>query len=189
MLILITPEKNIAREVEILHALFEMGLERLQVRKPNFSKLEYEEYLEQIDAKWRSKIYLHQYHVLVEQFGLGGRHYRKSDFPFKELHSIDSSSGAHTIEEANELLKNIEMVFVSPVFESISKQGYSSEEDFSILKLEENQRKRFIALGGINELNIQDAKHLGFEHFAVLGSVWKSGEPIEAWRKLSALVS
>lgn len=186
MLVLITPEQNIAREVEILHALFELGLERLQVRKPNFSKLEYKEYLKQIDAKWRSKIYLHQFHELVEEFELGGKHYRKTDLLSNETVILKgkNSTGAHSISEAIELLEKFDEVFVSPVFRSISKENYSSEEDFDITKLNSRTKSRLIALGGISEVTKLDARKLGFEHFAVLGSIWKADNPIESWNKL-----
>lgn len=101
-------------------------------------------------------------------------------------------------------------VFLSPVFESISKPGYggkTSEASSAQFWLEggggdENRsssppspspalsaaltsarksRLGVVALGGVDVPRLGLARGLGFEAVAVLGAVWGSEDPAEAW--------
>jgi thiamine-phosphate pyrophosphorylase len=69
-------------------------------------------------------------------------------------------------------------IFLSPIFNSISKVGYKS--NFPEQELAEQMRNippdykiRIIALGGITPQNIAQLQHLGFGGVAVIGSLWK----------------
>ena len=80
----------------------------------------------------------------------------------------------HSFEEVNELDGKLEYCFLSPVFDSISKQGYEAnfneEELRSFLK---NERGiKVIGLGGVTENNYQELLDLGFDGGAFLGAVW-----------------
>ena len=71
--------------------------------------------------------------------------------------------------------KVCDYVFLSPIFDSISKEGYSSHFTQPVLK--ELQRTKVIdrkvmALGGINLDRIKLAKDLGFGGVVVLGDIW-----------------
>lgn len=182
MLVLFTPEQNHPEEMEIVSALFEAGLERLHLRKPKANKEEYYNYLKSIPVAYHPQIYLHQFHELKEEFPTISLHQRDQDleisaYPVK-------TSGAHSVQEALEKLERFEEIYLSPVFPSISKVGYRSEEDLSLLHLGNDLQDRIIALGGINSKNIYKAKELGFKHFAVLGSVWQSESPLKSFEAL-----
>ena len=77
----------------------------------------------------------------------------------------------------NELinLKGFNYVFLSPVFDSVSKHGYnsmfSSEEIIDFFKKNPLYTK-VIALGGLSMENIDTALLMGFEGAAVMGALW-----------------
>jgi thiamine-phosphate pyrophosphorylase len=117
-----------------------------------------------------------------------------SEISVQQLNTNESnnyiSTSFHSLEEIKQNSKNYEYAFLSPVFDSISKQGYKSTFDKTTLKTqltELNKNVEIIALGGIDENNIQQAMELGFDGVAVLGAVWQSENPIEKFKKLAAV--
>lgn len=106
-----------------------------------------------------------------------------SDFP--KFHSLPIVLPAGT-----------KMYFLSPVFDSISKQGYKSKFDLRELRIffqkqnilsDENSRSEAIALGGVDEDKIQFCSELGFAGVAVCGAIWQNNNPLEKFKKLKAL--
>lgn len=186
MIILFTPEQDHPQEMEIIHALFETGLERLHLRKPGANIVEYKAYLNSIPKEYLNKVYIHQYHTLKDEFPAIQLHLRNQDVA--QTHFKVKTTGAHKLEEALEKLKSFEEVYLSPVFPSISKKGYESQEVLSIAHLPSELRTRIIALGGIKAENLNKGKEFGFKHFAVLGCVWGSKDPIASFRKLRDLL-
>ena len=182
MIILFTPEQDHPQEMEIIHALFEACLERLHLRKPWATKNDYKAYLNAIPTEHLHRVYIHQYHDLKEEFPTIHLHLRNQDLPNE--HFKAETTGAHSVEEALEKLKSFEEVYLSPVFPSISKAGYESQALLSIAHLSAKKRSRIIALGGISNSNIEKAKLLGFNHFAILGILWQAKDPLESYRLL-----
>ncbi|MDX1444768.1 thiamine phosphate synthase [Lishizhenia sp.] len=182
MLVLFTPEQDHPQEMEIVCALFEAGLERLHLRKPGATKNDYKAYLNAIPTEHLHRVYIHQYHDLKEEFPTIHLHLRNQDLPNE--HFKAKTTGAHSVEEALEKLKSFEEVYLSPVFPSISKDGYKRKENLSIQHLDTNLRQRIIALGGIHPENLSNAKEFGFHHFAVLGCIWQSAHPLQSFKQL-----
>jgi len=76
--------------------------------------------------------------------------------------------------------------FLSPIFDSISKQGYAAakfDPDHLRAALHRCQLP-IIALGGISPSNVGRAAELGFSGVAVLGSVWQAQDPEHALREI-----
>ncbi|MDE6152856.1 MAG: thiamine phosphate synthase [Muribaculaceae bacterium] len=89
------------------------------------------------------------------------------------------SRSCHSIAELQLLGNDIDYVFLSPVFDSISKTGYRS--NFSFADLAEASRQgvineRVIALGGVTSSRLAELQSLGFGGAAMLGAAWP--EPI-----------
>ena len=85
------------------------------------------------------------------------------------------SASCHTLEEVQEDKKTCDYVFLSPIFDSISKEGYSSK--FTPEAIREAVKadiidKKVIALGGIDEENILRVKDFGFGGAAIMGGLW-----------------
>ncbi|HXD94336.1 MAG TPA: thiamine phosphate synthase, partial [Bacteroidia bacterium] len=80
--------------------------------------------------------------------------------------------------------RKYEYVFLSPVFDSISKTGYKSNFDLENLKPFLKKHKNVIALGGVNTKNIELIKQVGFSGAAFIGAVWQNKNPAKSYKEL-----
>ena len=76
--------------------------------------------------------------------------------------------------------------FLSPIFDSISKQGYVAAFDAADLAaaLGAPRECDLIALGGVTPATARAALGLGFDGVAVLGAVWEAADPVAAWEEV-----
>jgi len=179
MLILITLEKNNDREKEQLTQIFESGLSLLHVRKPGISEEELRSWLSGFDESCLRKMVLHQHHRLAASFPVKGIHLtehlrskKKELVQYIEQYKLGGftvSSSFHDPENMKNEASLFDYSFLSPVFTSISKEGYEGQK-FDVKKLPFNT----IALGGIKAENICKAKELGYDGVAILGAIWQS---------------
>ncbi|OFY85054.1 MAG: hypothetical protein A3F72_04735 [Bacteroidetes bacterium RIFCSPLOWO2_12_FULL_35_15] len=189
-LIVISNPINLNNEHEILCSLFEAGLEYFHLRKPDLSKEELEQYILGISIQFRNRVVLHSHHQLALEYGLKGVHYSKRNSfnsMNKQFENLHQSISVHSLEEIKSVSANFQYAFLSPVFDSISKQDYKSTFDKIKLKtfLHQTDTKiEVIALGGINEQNIPLAIDLGFNGIATLGAIWMSSNPVKKYKHL-----
>ena len=188
-LILISPPTFKTGEVDLLCKLFDAGLKRFHLRKPNCKSEELREYLKQVPRKYLPKIVIHRYSELVKEFDLGGYHYR-SDEPSSEIFSTSSRS-FHKLNELKDMSEKLDYIFFGPVYESISKIGYKPKvplsKIFSLFKSNEFQespnKPKIYALGGIRRKKLKRLSEVGFDGVALLGSVWGSRDPVKAFKE------
>jgi len=186
-MIVITDPQFISSEADILNALFCEGLEILHLRKPDSTLVKLIELVSKIDEQFHSRIMIHSHYELLNSFQLKGLHFtEKSKHLLGDYESVEckKSLAVHELTELKNTWNSIDYVFLSPLFPSISKTGYSKQWDFEELKSELSIKHNFnvVALGGITLNNVKMVKELGFNDFAILGSVWepvKSGYSIQ----------
>lgn len=170
----------------------------LHVRKPDYNREEMINFLEMI-PEYHHKVVLHSHYDLIRDFEVAGISLNKrvlSEFAYEDelkvscdyrqylirngdvyVHGIKPdlvSYSGHRFSEIQHLPINTDYVFLSPIFDSISKRGYTSGfDDAEILGafLSETNRK-VIALGGIDNTRIEKCKNLGFDGYAMLGYIW-----------------
>lgn len=198
-LILISKPTFFVEEDKILTTLFEEGLEILHLRKPDTPPVYAERLLTLIPEKFRRRIVVHSNFYLKDEYKLKGIHLNKRNPRPPENYSGHISCSCHTIEEVASRKGPCSYVFLSPIFDSISKNGYNSPFTLDQLKAASKSGiidKKVIALGGIDEENLPKIKDLGFGGVAVLGSLWEKFDPasdysyrnlIEHFRKLKRL--
>ncbi|MCM5662062.1 thiamine phosphate synthase [Galbibacter mesophilus] len=184
MLIIITKEENTENEVTVLKSLFENGLQTLHVRKPFMSKTDLEKWLLNFSEMHHRKMMLHQHHELCETFKIKGVHLTKKQRSTLENRKVYIekfqkegkmvSTGFHTVTELKQEGTLYDYCFLSPIFNSISKENYAGKQ-FSVNGLQQ----KIVALGGIDNSKITEVKKLGFSGVAVLGHIWKSDNPLE----------
>ena len=167
-----TPVKN---EFRIIENLFKDGLKYFHLRKPEFNFSEYENYILKIPEKYRNRIIIHSYFELLEKYNLKGFHFNKKTIHLYERNqNIHTSYSAHTLTELKINSDKFDYVFISPIFDSISKPGYKS--NFTLSEIQsffiENNITNAVALGGINFLNINKIKDINFFGAAMLGAIW-----------------
>lgn len=192
-MIVITNPFSIENEFQILHQLFEEGLELVHVRKPTYSEKEMRSFLSRIDDKFYSKLVLHNHHKLVEEFQINRIHFSEKEQVnparfLKPCRCIFSTS-THNLKTFNDLKTEFYYAFLSPVFPSISKPNYKSDENLlEAIRNRTNFNTKLVALGGINENNIKIALDSGFDSVALLGSIWLNDHPIQKFKQCQKIV-
>lgn len=192
-MIVITNPFSIENEFQILHQLFEEGLELVHVRKPTYSEKEMRSFLSQIEDKFYSKLVLHEQHHLAHMFNINRIHLKEKNRVevsenFQKTVSYLSTS-VHNINDFNELPTYFDSAFLSPVFESISKEGYGKNSTIlETIVQRTNFNTKLVALGGINENNIKITLDSGFDSVALLGSIWLNDHPIQKFKQCLKIV-
>ncbi|HEX8656600.1 MAG TPA: thiamine phosphate synthase, partial [Hymenobacter sp.] len=105
------------------------------------------------------------------------------------------STSFHSLAEISQHRRRYDYVFLSPIFNSLSKQGY--EAAFDLAKVAATLRQlqqrassgpQVIALGGIEGHRLAAVRRAGFAGAAVLGAVWQQADPVAAFRALHSVV-
>jgi thiamine-phosphate pyrophosphorylase len=173
-LIVITSEILLEDEASILNKLFERGMMVLHLRKPFASESDLRHLLSQINTKYHNRIVLHDCFALAASFQLKGVHLNRRN-PIRPRQEVNSlSCSCHSFADLGQS-KGLDYVFLSPIFDSISKKGYTqtfTKEDLLLAKATGLINEKVIALGGINTATIPLAALYGFGGMAVLGALW-----------------
>lgn len=175
-LIVITPPGRVDNEREICRELFRAGLNCLHVRKNNWNEEELLDWLSFFNDDELLKLKIHRHTTVFEKLNLGGLHLSYSnDFSYLKNNNQTFSSSVHSWEEAETALHYSDYVLISPVYNSISKNGYLQNNELQHIpgKL---KTKKIIALGGINSGNISEVEEMGYYGAAVLGYIWNEPE-------------
>src|SRR6185312_9640022 len=185
-LIVITPEKDHPKEFELITLLFESGLQTLHLRKPQATENELRNYLKQIPKKFYKKIVIHSHYKLAKEFNLKGVHLTEKARKTKRINPSLKviSTSFHSTSTILKSRRKYEYVFLSPVFDSISKKGYKSNFGLEELKLFLKKSKNIVALGGISSKNIKTLKEIGFNGAVVIGTIWQSKSPVKSYKEL-----
>ena len=174
-LILMTTPYFFVEEHQILHALFDEGLEILHLRKPETEPVYSERLLTLLPETYRKRIVVHDHFYLKNEYNLKGIHlnHRNPELPPKYKGHISCS--CHTPDEVKAHKKVCNYVFLSPIYNSISKTDYPtrfSQNALRDLAVQKVIDKKVMALGGIGLDNIERIKDLGFGGAVILGDIW-----------------
>lgn len=199
-LILITPEKNIPNETALLISMLEAGLPYLHLRKPGMPEANYRAMIQAIPVQYHQQIIIQTHYTILNEFSVGGIHFnsheRHNAADFSGRKGLRSSASFHGWEELRENELPFHHVYISPVFDSISKKGYQASIDL----IGADAFKRYnaangrlcpelIGLGGVNAANWPVLVQNGFDGGAVLGSVWQAEDPLSALQSLLRLIN
>lgn len=187
-LAVITTPTFFGGEEELVRRLFDSGLERLHLRKPGATREELARFLDSLLASDRARIVLHDHFRLCLRYGCAGVHLnsRNPSLP-AELEGVSVSRSCHSLEELGTWKESCNYLFLSPIYDSISKEGYGSA--FPREELEKARESglldsRVYALGGVSLEHIDELRGLGFGGVAVLGALWQSSDPVACLRAL-----
>lgn len=183
MIIIISSPTKQKDEKGIICRLFEEGLEIFHLRKKAYSESEMRIFIENLQEKNFKKIVLHSHYNLVKEYGLRGVHATQT---FKgENQGGTLSFSFHSLEEIQHFGMNYDYGFLSPIFDSISKEGYKGGFNQDELKrFLINREEKIIALGGIDEEKVEKVKELGFSGIALLGAIWQDKYPVEKYIRI-----
>lgn len=174
--IVITSPDFLLGEASLVEELFRHGVDTLHLRKPNASEDDCARLIEAIPARWRGGIVVHDHHRLCQRYGLQGIHLnsRNPNLPVGFRPSTVSAS-CHSLAEAVRRKADCDYVFLSPVFDSISKRGYRSAFQPQELRRAAEAGlidDRVIALGGVSLDRLEELRQWRFGGAAFLGDVW-----------------
>lgn len=78
--------------------------------------------------------------------------------------------------------QNLDYAFLSPIFDSISKEGYlsASFDEQEVAKAMQQAQMDVYALGGVSMDKIPVVQRMGFAGIGLLGAVWGKDDPVAA---------
>ena len=188
--------ETIPNEQELVSELFRAGLTSFHLRKPKFSKDTMRNWLQQLTTVEQQQVVLHSHWDLADEFELKGLHFGASILKQMKLEEhrqwlsyakqqkLTISSSVHDQQEIDRLPLGLDYVWLSPVFESISKEGYASTYSTSqfdnwVKELKEQKQTQVFALGGVNVQHIEELTLRGFDGAVVLGAIWTGIEGLK----------
>lgn len=174
--IVITSPEFLQGEADFIDRLFGHGLDRLHLRKPGADIGECRRLLDGISREWLPRIVVHDNFGLCREYGLGGVHLNGRNPMAPPNHEGSVSRSCHSLEEISRYKGECDYLTLSPIFNSISKQGYMAAFGPGQLAAARDSGlidSRVIALGGVTLENIPRVKELGFGGVAILGDVWQ----------------
>lgn len=190
ILTVVTSEYSFEKEAYWINTLLSHGMECLWLRKHIADIASVNRLLERIDASFFNKILLSYplWTTFSEKNLFYGVHFSEknrvaiTDEKLKELkgNGIVVSTSVHSQDTYLGLSADFDQTFVSPLFDSISKENYqANQKAWSI-----GQQQKHIAtigLGGITTKNVWQVLDSGFDGAAVLGNIWKADNPLQQW--------
>lgn len=197
---IITREEFSADESRQLKDILENFPVFIHIRKPRYPLKEYISFLNTIPEELRTNVFIHEFHEECASLGPGGLHIpvRSRSLYFQKLKNLffipekkfNLSFSLHEVDK--NFIPDVitDFVFISPVWNSISKPGYPGKKiSPSAFNIPSSVQR--IALGGIVPENIKQTLELGYDGIAVCGWIWNSGQPVrqveEIWNQLQTI--
>lgn len=181
-IVIITSPRFFPGEAEMLSLLLG-GLDcRVHLRKPGCTERQMRGLIEALPEEFRPELTLQDHLSLAPEYGVGGVH-PTSRFPVvPEGWTGLVSRSSHSLGEVA-MCRDADYVFLSPVFDSISKSGYSSAFTDAQLRSAPEIDGHVYALGGVRPEHFPLLAEYGFGGAALLGHVWRDCSP-EGMRKV-----
>jgi thiamine-phosphate pyrophosphorylase len=185
MIVVISPEQHYPKETLWANRLLEARLECFHIRKPHWDDEAVAKYVSEIDQSYHTKIVLHDRLEVSQTYGLKRLHITEKKRKNKVMEikeGMTYSTSVHNMADFNELEMIWDYAFVSPIFPSLSKVGYGQNTAvFHQLKSRKNFHTKLIGLGGVAPENISNVYEAGVDGVALLGYIWQSKNPLNAF--------
>lgn len=191
MILVLTPEQTTPNDHEIIRQLFQAGLELFHIRKYWLNDTEMKAYLDAIDPVFHQRLVLHSHYHLAIEYGINRLHFREED-RLNKRHSMYKneyilSTSIHDMDTFNDLDAIWQYAFLSPMYPSISKQGYGTAHTLlSTLAQRKNTHCQLIGLGGIDAHNFKEVIQSGADGIALLGSIWQAPDPVAVYKNIQS---
>lgn len=172
-----TPQAN---EVEVIKEALDIGAYKVHLRRPQWSCDETRKLLDQLPDTVLHHIVLHDYHQLIHEYPISGLHYNQrnplpKDFPNHNT-KYSKSLSCHSLQEIRINKEHLDYLFLSPIFNSISKPSYHT--GYTLEELQNASQDiidhKVFALGGINKERLPIISTIPFGGVALLGAFWES---------------
>jgi thiamine-phosphate pyrophosphorylase len=172
--IAITQPFAIDGEDATIRHLLANGFDIVHLRKPDVG-IEYcRDLLGRLTPMERARIVVHDHYSLYEEYALRGVHLNRNICSYPTHYQGTRTRSCHSLEEVAKHKDECDYLFLSPIFDSISKQGYLSKfnhEELLRASREGIIDTRVIALGGVTPERIEYLKSLHFGGVAMMGAI------------------
>lgn len=163
---------------KITEYLLSGALDFMHIRKPEADSEYTLSLIEKVPQNLYPRLVLHSHYNLLSRFTPGGIHYKNQEDSYGAVSSAGKAGlfitrSCHSLKEFAKSEPGFFYSFLSPVFNSISKTGYSSK--FSIddpALIVTNSNNKIIALGGVIPEYFDKLYHAKFAGAALLGYLW-----------------
>lgn len=174
-IIAITTPKIISDDGYIIRGLLDNGVDIVHLRKPESTIDECRRLLSNLGEEYRARIVVHDYPELYYEFSLRGVHINKNIGTLPDGYDGLRTRSCHSFEEVVRYKDECDYLFLSPIFDSISKAGYHSAFDECSLRQASISGvidSRVIALGGVTFNKIDYLRNLNFGGVAMSGAIY-----------------
>lgn len=203
--IVISSPDFLAGEDFLIARMMEAGVDTVHLRKPGSHVSQCRALLDKLPPACLSRVVVHYHPSLIERYPLQGVHLsgpdvarwcaalqnqESADNLMGQLDAARYSASCHTLTEVKLLKPLMHHVFLSPVFNSISKQGYlSAFEDADLQRAASDGviDEKVVALGGVDIHRIPLLKAWHFGGAAFLGDVWEKAGTLQFLPHIEAL--
>lgn len=169
--------------------LIDAGFDYVHIRKPALQKNEMQQFIESIPTRYYNRLKLHDHFDLADKYDLAGIHLNSRNRTAPTGFQKHVSKSCHAIEELRDI-DRFEYMFLSPIFDSISKQGYKAR--FSKNELENSSNlisEKVMALGGVADKHIPYLQKIGFGGCALLGYLPWADDYLSFVQKINSIVN
>ncbi len=176
-IIAITTPNMIDEDAYLISNLLKMGIYSVHLRKPEGTIHQCRQLLAKLTKEERAKIIIHDYPELYTEFSLKGIHINKNITSLPDGYNGIKTRSCHSFEEIERYKSEYDYLFLSPIFDSISKIGYKSNfTKEELLKASTNGiiDSKVIALGGITLDMLPYFQELNFGGIAMIGSIYNT---------------
>ena len=175
--VVITDTSFSDNEAEMIRIILSEGIDRVHIRKPGSPESDFRRLIEAVPERFYPAITLQDHVGLAVGYGIGGVHLNSRNPSVPAGFKGKVSRSCHSLEEVARCREE-DYLFLSPIYDSISKNGYRSA--FTEKSLSESDGiigPRVYALGGVRPENLPELERYGFGGAAFLGYVWKDATP------------
>lgn len=174
-IIAITTPKVTIEDAPIIKSLIDRGINIIHLRKPDSNIYDCRKLLTELTDAQRAKIIIHDYPELYFEFSLKGIHINRNIRNLPNNYNGFKTRSCHSLEEIRMYKNYYDYLFLSPIFDSISKQGYKSKFTSEMLRKGSDDgiiNEKIIALGGVTLDKIPYLKELNFGGVAMMGAIY-----------------
>jgi thiamine-phosphate pyrophosphorylase len=171
-------EDSKAEKQRIISLLESKKIEYFHIRKPDFSFEQMSDWLKDLPLEIRKRLCLHDCIELAKEFQIGGIHLNaRNNYTIPSGYEGRISVSCHSLSEIKQWKTKTDYLFLSPIYNSISKKGY--EARFTKEELKKAVKEGLIdenvfALSGIEPSKFPELKEIGFSAAAIMGFIWQT---------------
>lgn len=174
-IIAITTPKVFNDDTYLIKGLLDKGVDIIHLRKPDSTIDECRNLLETLSSEYLSRIIIHDYPELYDEFSLKGIHVNKKIKTLPVGYHGFKTRSCHSLEEVIRYKSEYDYLFLSPIFDSISKAGYKSgfsSEDLLRASQSGIIDSKVVALGGVTFDKLDYLQSLNFGGVAMIGGLY-----------------